>query len=212
MSILLHRSAPLILAALVLAVSGCGGVLSSPEQRHLYQVKAATEFAAGLPHRAVQLTIGTVDAPAGLDTERIALSRTPLSLDYFADVAWSDRVPAMVRTALIESFENSGAFAAVGSDSFSLRADYLLKTEMRDFEAVYDSQSGNPIVTVVLSLKLLRLPAGEIVAQTLITEREPAAANAIPDVVGTFSTTLDKALREAVGWTATHAALSPARR
>jgi len=212
MSTLLHRTAPLILAALTLAVAGCGGVLSNPEQRRLYQVAAPTSFGAGLPHVRAQLTVGPVDAGAGLDTPRIALARSPLTLDYFAEVAWSDKAPALVRTAMIQAFENSGAFSAVGSDTFSLRTDYLLKSELRNFEAVYDSQSGNPVATVALSLKLVKLPGDTISAQTVISQRQPAASNAIPDIVGAFNIALGKALQEAVGWTASHAASVPARR
>src|SRR6185312_9998920 len=135
---------------------------------------------------------------AGLDTPRIALARSPLTLDYFAEVAWSDKAPALVRTAMIQAFENSGAFSAVGSDTFSLRTDYLLKSELRNFEAVYDSQSGNPVATVALSLKLVKLPGDTISAQTVISQRQPAASNAIPDIVGAFNIALGKALQEAV--------------
>jgi len=215
MSTLLHRSAALALVTLTLAtlpLAGCGGLLSNPTPRSLYQVAAATSFAPGLPHTAAQLTIGPVDAPAGLDTTRIALSRTPLSLDYFADVAWSDRTPAMVRTALLASAQNSGAFAAVGSDTFNLRADYLLKTELRDFEAVYDSQRAGPTATVEMSLTLVKLPGDTVAAQTVVSQRQPAASNAIPDIVGAFNTALDKTLQQAVGWAAGHAALPPSRR
>jgi len=212
MSTLLHRSAALVLAALTLTVAGCGGLLSNPETRRLYQVTAASSFAPGLPHVAGQLTIAPVEAPAGLDTNRIALSRAPLSLDYYAEIAWSDRASAMVRTALVESAQNSGLFAAVGSDTFNLRSDYLLKTEMRDFEAVYDSQGAGPTVTVVLGLTLVKLPGDAVAGQTVITERQPAASNGIPDIVEAFNTALGKALRDAVGWTAEHAALSPQRR
>ena len=44
MSTLLHRSAPLVVAALCIVLAGCGGLLSNPEQRHLYQVTARVEL------------------------------------------------------------------------------------------------------------------------------------------------------------------------
>jgi cholesterol transport system auxiliary component len=217
MSTLLHRSAALAVAALTmcgltLAVAGCGGLLSNPETRRLYQVTSVSSFATGVAHSDAQLTIGPVEAPAGLDTNRIALTRAPLSLDYYAEVAWSDRAPAMVRTTLLESMQNSGLFKAVGSDTFNLRTDYLLKTELRNFEAVYDSPAAAPAVTVVLGLTLVKLPGDAVVGQTVIRERQPAGSNEIPEVVGAFNVALGKALQQAVGWTADHAALSPTRR
>lgn len=212
MTTLPHRSAGLILATLTLALAGCGGLLSNPETRRLYQVTPVSSFAAGLPHSPAQLTVGPVEAPAGLDTNRIALSRAPLSLDYYAGVSWSDRAPAMVRTALLESMQNSGVFKAVGSDTFNLRSDFLLKTELRSFDAVYDSQGPGPTATVVLGLTLVKLPGDAVVGQSVIRERQPAASNEIPEIVGAFNTGLGKALQQAVGWTAEHAALSPSRR
>jgi cholesterol transport system auxiliary component len=212
MSTSLHRSAALALAALILTVAGCGGIFSNPETRRLYQVTSVSTFAAGLPHSDAQLAIGPVEAPAGLDTNRIALSRAPLSLDNFADVSWSDRAPAMVRTTLLEALQNSGLFKAVGSDTFNLRSDYLLKTELRSFEAVYDSPGASPAATVVLGLTLIKLPGDAVVGQTVIRVRQPAASNEIPEVVATFNLALGKALQQAVGWVADHAALSPSRR
>lgn len=216
MSTLLHRCGALALAApvlvtIVLTLGGCGGLLSNPETRHLYQVTSVSTFAAGLPHSAAELTIGPVEAGAGLDTNRIALSRGPLTLDYYADVAWSDRAPAMVRTTLLESMQNSGLFKAVGSDTFNLRSDFLLKTELRGFAAVYDSHGPGPTVTVVLGLTLVKLPGDAVTGQTVIRERQPAASNGIPDIVAAYNLALGKALQQAVAWTSGHAALSPHR-
>ena len=50
------------------------------------------------------------------------MSRSPVSLDYLADGDWTDRAPAMVQSVLIEAFENSKVFKAVGPDSLDLRA------------------------------------------------------------------------------------------
>lgn len=208
MSMLPRRATLPVLAVLLLSLSACGGILSTPTPRHLYQVTAATRFPAGMPHLSAQLTIDRIGAPAGLDVERIALTRPPFSIDYFADVAWTDRVPQILRTAITQSFENSHAFAAIGTDAFIPRTDYLLAIEVRDFEAAYDSPQGVPTVKVGLSLKLLKLPERRIVAQTLIEARQPAAANAIPQVVEAFNMALHKALSETVGWTADNAALS----
>ncbi len=51
----------------------------------LYQLTPPTNFPASLPHATAQLLIDLPQARAGIDTSRIALSKSPLSLDYFAD-------------------------------------------------------------------------------------------------------------------------------
>ncbi len=87
----------------------------------------------------MQLLIDLPLSPAGLDTARIALTRSAVSIDYFADSEWTDRAPLLVQTALVQSFENSGAITAIDRESVGLRADFILKPEIRHFEAVYDS-------------------------------------------------------------------------
>ena len=74
-------------AMLVLAVGlvGCGGLLSDAPKRELYRVNPQFHFAGGLPRVGVQLLVAVPSAPAALDTARIALSRSPESLNYFAD-------------------------------------------------------------------------------------------------------------------------------
>ena len=64
----------------------------------------------------------------GLDTRRIALHRSAVTLDFFADAEWADQVPFLVREALVASFERSGAVAAVGPEGLGLRADLVLET------------------------------------------------------------------------------------
>ena len=77
-------------------------------------------FPANLPHPPIQLLVDVPLAPAGLDSPRIALSRSAVSIDYFADSAWTDSLPLVVQTALIASFENSGAIAAIDPASIEL--------------------------------------------------------------------------------------------
>lgn len=213
MSAWLRRCAAPILAVLAVTAAGCGGLLPTPPQRQLYRVTAVTRFPTDLPSaRGPVLIVGSVAAPGGIDTARIALSHTPVSIDYYGGAEWTDRAPTLVHDALIDSLENSGAFAAVAADSLSISGNYRLEPELRDFEAVYDSPNGPPRAQVAIMLKLVRLPAQTIVAQTLLRDQEPAAANAIPQVVAAINTALDKVLQQAVTWTASNAALSPSRR
>ena len=158
-----------------------------------------------------QLLVALPSAPSGLDTNRVALSRSAMSLDYYADAEWSDSAPLLVQSALIGAFEKSGAFPAVGRDSAGLRADFVLETDLRDFTAVYDSPNALPRVTVAFTLKLIKIPDRKIVAQHTVTRQQPAAGNAIPDIVQAFNAALSGAVEEAVRWTAGIPALLSSR-
>jgi len=199
------------LAGLIPLLAGCG-LLSDNPQRQLYRTTPAFAFPAGLPHVGAQLLVAAPTAPAGLDTRRIALSRTPVSLDYYAAAEWTDRAPFLVQDALVEGFEKSAAMPAVGPDRGGLRADYVLDGAIEDFAASYDSPDGAPLVRVSLTAKLVRMPERKIVAHTAVKREERAAANAMPDIVRAFDAALGGASQEIVTWTVTNPALSDRQR
>ncbi|HVC56899.1 MAG TPA: ABC-type transport auxiliary lipoprotein family protein [Stellaceae bacterium] len=207
------RPAALVTIALLLPLlAGCGGILSSPPQRQLYRLSPQFHAAAGLPHVQAQLLVATPTASAGLDTVRIAVSRSPVSLDYLADAEWTDRVPYLVQEALVEGFEKSAAIPAVGSDSGDLRADFEIDTAIRDFEAVYQAPNAPPQIVVRLDVRLVRMPERSILARTTVRHEARAAANTTPDIVRAFDAALGEAAEDAVRWTLGNPVLSERRR
>lgn len=199
-----------VVLGLALALAGCASLLTDPP-KPLFQLTPKSTFPAGLPHLSGQLLVDLPLAPGGLDTARIALSRSPVSLDYFADGEWTDRAPRLVQTALLESFENSRTVTAIDRETIGLGADLVLKSELRHFEAVYDSPNGAPQVWVVVNLRLVKMPERKIIAQQSFEARAPAAANKIGDIVLAFDEALGTVMKEAVAWTVTNPALQVRR-
>lgn len=196
---------------LALGLAGCGGLLSDAPTRELYRVNPQYRFAPGLPRVGAQLLVAVPTAPAALDTVRIALSRSPESLNYFAGAEWTDRVPFLVQGSLVDGFEKSAALPAVGPESGGLRADFVLETAIGNFEAVYDSPNGPPRIVVKLNAKLVRMPDRKIVGQVSVNREAMAAANAVPDIVRAFETALGGAVEELVTRTVAIRALSERR-
>jgi cholesterol transport system auxiliary component len=197
--------------ALLPLLAACGGILSSPPQRQLYRVSPSFAFPAGLPHSRAQLLVTAPLAPAGLDTRRMALSTSPVSLDYYADGEWTDRAPFLVQDALIDGFEKSGALPAVAPDRGGLSADFVLDTSVEDFAAHYDSPTGPPMVRVALTAKLVRMPDRKIIAHTSVAREQRAAANKLPEIVRAFDAALGGAVPQVVAWTVGNPALSSRR-
>jgi cholesterol transport system auxiliary component len=200
----------LVPTALVLAMAGCSGLLGGSAP-HLYRVTPKSTYPANLPHRSVQLLIDAPLTPAGLDTSKIALTRSAVSIDYFADSEWTERAPLLVQTALLESFENSKAINAIDREAVGLRADFLLKTELRHFEAVYDSPNGPPEIWVSMNVRLVNPATRDIVAQTSFERREQAAANNMPSIISAFDEALGGVMKNIGVWTVTNPALSAKR-
>jgi cholesterol transport system auxiliary component len=194
-----------------LAATGCASLLGLGPAPHLYRVTARGTYPANLPRPSAQLLVDVPLAPAGLDSDRIALSRSAISIDYFADSDWIDRVPLMVQTALLASFENSKAITAIDRESIGLRADFVLKTDIRHFEAVYGSPNGAPEVWVVIIARLVDPSGRNVVAHASFEHRERAKGNDIPQIVLAFDQALGDVMEEIVLWTVGNPALSGKR-
>jgi cholesterol transport system auxiliary component len=191
----------LVVAALALAPAGCGSLLpAGGTPPKLYTLTPAADFPPDGAHVAWQLLVDVPATAVALDTDRIALSRSPTTIDYFAEAAWTDRAPLLVQSLIVQSFENSGRITAISRESLALRADYILRPELRHFEADY-AAAGAPSAHVQIGAKLVKLPERAIVAQRRVDARAPARENQVPTIVEAFNTALHEAMRELVGWT-----------
>jgi cholesterol transport system auxiliary component len=207
-----HRASRLALTALVvLALAGCASLFTK-EPRPLFQLAAPSDFPANLPRTNAQIVVDAPYAPEGLELRRIAVVRAANAIDYLADGDWADRTPNMVRAVLVEAFENSKAVAAVGPDSLDLRADFEIEGDLRHFEAVYDSPTGAPTARVALAVKLVKIPERKILAQTMISARQPAAANTTPAIVEAMNAATASVAKQVVAWTLSNPALSAPHR
>jgi cholesterol transport system auxiliary component len=200
--------------AAVLAVlpvlAACGGLLPKPPERQLYRLSPLPTLPASVPRVPAQLLVATPTSLSAFDTARIALSRSAITLEYFADAEWADRAPFVVQAALIDAFEKSRAFSGISSEASGLQADFVLATEIRDFAAIYDSPNGPPRVRVQLNAELIRMPGRKILAEKVVTGEATAGGNDIAGIVQAFGGALGTAVTDLVTWTA-GAALSPRR-
>lgn len=206
-----NRLRLITLAAVLPLLAACGGLLSGPPQRAIYRLSLAFAFPPDLPQVRGQLLVTAPDAPAGLDTVRIALSRSPVSLDYYANAEWTDRAPFLVQAALVEAFQKSAAVPAVAAESGGLHADFLLDTAIRDFQAVYDSSDARPHVVVALDARLVQMPSRKIIAHTMVRRDARATANTLDAIVQAYDAALGEAAVAVVSWTVSDPALSAGR-
>ncbi len=160
-----------------------------------------TTFPPDLPSISRQLLVDTPVAPAEIDTTRVALTRSPTTIDYFANAAWSDRAPAMVQSLLIESFEQTGKIVSVARDSAVLRADYILMPELRRFEARYENGDAPPVVLVRLLVRLIKMPERTIIGDEIAEGRETAARNSMDAVIEAYNEALGSVMKRLVSWT-----------
>jgi cholesterol transport system auxiliary component len=192
--------------ALSLVLSGlltaCAGNLlpgAGNDPPDLYVLTPKNTFPDDLPTVNWQLAIPLPVADAALNTARITLRQNPISLEYYARANWIDTAPQMIQTLLVESFENSGKIVGVGRQSVTLRADYSLLTDLREFQAEYLG-AGPPRVRVRLNAKMVKMPQRTILATETFEFLEPAASSDLQAVVSAFDVALGKTLKRIVEW------------
>jgi cholesterol transport system auxiliary component len=197
------------LGGAALALGGCEILPQVSTPTDLYTLTPKTSFGNGLPKVNWQLIIELPVAAAGLDTVRIALQHTPYTLEYYARAAWTDNAPAMVQTLLIESFESTGSILAVGREAIGLRPDFILKTDLREFQAIYyDTDAPAPTILVRMNAKLVQMPERRIVSSNTFDYRTSAASNSFKDIIEAFDDALGRVIKNIVVSTLTYKPVS----
>jgi len=183
------------------ALAGCSlPNLGSGPPPDLYVLSPKSTFADDIPLVDWQLVVDEPSTAKGIDTDRIAIAPHPLEVKYFGGSRWADRAPRMMQQLLIQSFENTKKIVSVGRQSLGLRSDFILKTELREFQAEKTAEGGT-VVRVRLNLKLLRPAIGQIVASQSFESVKPAASESVPDIVQAFDDAVGAVLKRAVVWT-----------
>jgi cholesterol transport system auxiliary component len=204
------RTLPLLLlAAAAVALAGCGDILPKPAPPpSLYRLTAATDFPAGGAPSSTQLQINIPIADAALDSTRVALSRSATTLDYFADAAWTDRLPVLLQTRLLESFQSAHRLIALTGANSAAHGDVVLLINLRHFEAQYGA-SGAPQWRVELNADLVSAQDRKVIASRGFTGSVPAAANNMTAIVDSADQAWRGVAAQIVDWSADSLARRP---
>jgi cholesterol transport system auxiliary component len=185
----------------LLPLAACGVLTPYTTPLDQYTLSPKTTFQNPPPKVDWQLVVEKPIAAAGIDTARIALSRNPYQVEYFAKAVWTDNAPSMVQTLMIDSFQNSKAIVGVGREAIGLRPDYLLKTDLREFQANYHGSDPAPDVRVKMIARLVKLPERRIIASMTADRVTHAAGPKITDVIDAFDESLGGVIKQIVIFT-----------
>jgi cholesterol transport system auxiliary component len=134
------------------------------------------------------LAIAEPNAEASYDSDRIVVRTAPDQLAYLSDAQWAERLPRIVQSRLIESFDNAKLLKQVGRPG--ILSDYSLQTDLRHFEIdVTTNQARVEIAARIVSDK-----TGRPVAAQTFSATAPAPTTA----QGAAAQALDAALRDAM--------------
>ncbi|WP_107991389.1 ABC-type transport auxiliary lipoprotein family protein [Breoghania corrubedonensis] len=191
-----RRSAAVALVAV--AVSGCAAISGGSAPRDIYTLGAPRDFGAK-PHRSnAQILIAAPRTLAALDTDNIAVVSDDISMSYFGGSAWSDRVPRLLQSKIIEAFQNSGGVRAVGQPGEGLLIDYQIATDIRAFQLAVD---GGRVARVEFSAKIINDRNGKVLASRTFQADQRASGDTVGDAVAAINRATDKCLVDLVNWT-----------
>jgi cholesterol transport system auxiliary component len=190
------RRRTLLSGIALLAVSGCGIVPDVNKPLKLYTLKPVLNFPKDLPKVGWQLVVAEPAAERDIDTTRIALTRTTNVIEYFADGNWTDTAPDLVQAKIIEAFETTNSIVAVGRDAAGLKPDYILQSDLRDFQAEYGN--GAPTAHVRIIAKLVRMPDRRIVKSVIGQASVAATDKELPAMVNAFEQALGQVLSQII--------------
>lgn len=197
-----------LLPVVFLTLAACSFKLpGAGEPPKIYQLEPDFTFSQSL--KPVDWTI-LVDQPvasSGIASGRIALRRKSNAIEYYRGAVWSDPVPKMIQGLLVEAFEASGKTAGAGRATAGLGGTYLLKGDVRDFQANYLDKTGNllpdgsaPAVDFRFSARLIKQPEREIVASKTFVVRVRADGTSMIDIVRAFEKATGEMSSQVVNW------------
>lgn len=172
------------LAAVVLA--GCSALGSSALDT--YDLTAPT-VAARAKGRTLQVLVPEPVVDRAYDTERLLVRSSPTEIAYFSGVQWSDRLPRLVQSRLVQTLERSGRFRAAGRPGQGLAIDRQLVVDIRAFD--YRPAEGK--VVVALGVKTMDDRSGRVLATVEHAAEEPAGGDA-KSVTAAFDAALGRVL------------------
>lgn len=192
----MSRSAPTLATGLLcLGLVGCA-LAAGSKPPTTYDLVATHSFAGTKKPAPWQLVVYEPTATSALDTSRLMVRPHADQVSYYKGIAWSDRLPHLVQTRMIETFQNSGAVKAVSGTT----GQYALATELRSFQI--DVTSGRAAAEIDIFARLINVSTGKVVATKGFSARVPAASDAPGDAIAALNQAFTEVLQDTTTWVA----------
>jgi cholesterol transport system auxiliary component len=179
--------------AVALALAACGG--SAPETFDL----SATSVPPVHKLRA-QLAVREPVASLDLDTQRILVRTGPETLAYLAGAQWSDRLPTLVQSRLVQTFQNAHLIQSVARAGAGFAADYSLELDIRNFEL--DVKAGQARIDI--AAKIVATGSGRVVAAQIFQAQAQSAGTAGAEATAALNAALATVMTQIVAFVAAH--------
>lgn len=178
----------------VAAVFFMVGACSSGPPPATFDLTAPTGSIRGRP--AGQFIVPEPTSLLIYDGDRIVV-RQGGQVSVLKGAQWADRLPRLIQTRVIQTFENVGMTAGIGRPGERIAPDRQINLDIRAFEI--DVDRGAAVVEI--TVKLLRDATGRVGASRIFTTTEPAQTDPA-NAAASLDAALSRVLVQIVAWTA----------
>jgi cholesterol transport system auxiliary component len=181
-----------IVVALILAIAASLGACSSSPVPGFDLAAPRDLRGARVPG---QVAVVEPTALQPLEAQNIIVRDAAGSVSILGGGQWTDRLPRLIQSRLIQTFENASA-KAVSRPGDGITPDYQLNTEVRAFQL--DAARGE--AHVEFSEKLVQTGTGRIVRARVFTARVPVTSSNAGEVAQALDRAMGTVFVEIVRW------------
>jgi cholesterol transport system auxiliary component len=200
------RSSPLLRLAAVgasaLALSACVSLLPKTKPAHLYRFGQPVSAAAV---DAPMGTIGVFRTIASFLREAAGdrlLTITNGKAAYVAETRWVAPAAVLWDEAVVAAFDADDGHVRLIARGEPASASYVLRLDVRNFEAQYDQgPKAPPVVVVRVRGAVTSTQGGGLIAEKLFEKRIRAGDNRVTAIVPAYDRAVAEVLSDIVAWT-----------
>ncbi len=178
----------------VLQLSACALVKKQETPRETYEISAPQSFSGLRASTNSQILVKLPTSLDAINSERIIVRPSPRVITYLEGAQWSDTVPKMMQSKLVEAFENSASTGATAKPGDGLVIDFQLVSDIRRFEVI------NSQATIEISIKLLADGSGKVVETRIFEVTAGASSQTADGYVNAFDEAFDRLSRDIIKW------------
>ncbi len=187
----LPRAVGFVALLLAAALTGCASLLAGTPSA-IFDLSAPGEAATAQGN--AQVLVPEPTTVRALDTERIAARPSASEYAYLPGAVWSDRLPKLLQTRLVQTLQNSGRARAVAMPGQGLLIDYQIVLDVRAFELTSEGAVADFVVRVMDDRN------GRVVRSRAFRYVVPVAARGNAGIVQALDQAMDAAFVEIANW------------
>jgi len=189
-------------SAVALFLGGCVGSMLREAPVATYDLTAPQGFSGRAAAGRGALVVVEPTAIQTVDSNRM-VARSGGQVSYVPAAQWTDRLPSLVQTRMVQAFENAGRIGSVARSGDRIAGDYQLITDIRAFELDV-RQAGGTVARVEIAAKLVSNRNGRVVSGRVFRADVPAGDVTGPSASHSLNQALNQVLVELVGWASGH--------